>query len=586
MASWSSSCVAVLLLIPALVDGHVFGTQEWTDNLGQELFGWHYHLVRGFASYDYNYGRRPEQVGHTKAARHRRLQPAEGDGDGEAAAGDGDGEAAAGDGDGDAAAGDGDGDGDAATGDGDGDGTTTEPPAAFKMKGDEVTLKIPCWKFVAFDETWIDAIEPCGPKVTIPGEGLTFTTPFGDYFVPGIDQFQDELEDTDNAFSGYTGWFSGFFAIFYAGYNVSTPKKREAVKAKLEKMRLGHMAGDEADPMMTPEEIEQAAADKLDPDHENFICSGNIYRLVCVMHPGEVGYKQWISYCVKGVICAYMQFYLPYNILTNIFKQWHYNGVKSPLYFGMNATVFFTQFAALGNVCHIFASKCAEVIEGDAQAVNFLVSHREPAAELLKDEERAAGMTDGGQEDINAELNKVGEEAAALAEKLGLSSKLVPLLGNNAKPDPNAPSVEIPSWILEWNEFFWCVVNISLTCFSAIVLMVAMFLKVATFTGDIMNIAVVAVSLYFVFDLDDKVMQSDPKLKSRFQKVVLKQTEKVENPPTWIKSICAHTVQLLELSVPFGLMGVVLISWKGMGPDGAPIIIGGDPFMKHIVHHG
>jgi len=348
------------------------------------------------------------------------------------------------------------------------------------------------------------------------------------------------------------------------------------------------MAGDTPDAFLTPDEVAKAAQDRLDPNSDKFICPGNIYRLVCVMHPGEVGYKQWLKYCMKAGVCAYMQFYLPYNILSNILREWTFNGVKSPLYFGLNFFSFFTQFAALGNVCHLFVSKCTDVIEGDAQAVHFLCSHCEPAAELLKDEEKAAGK-DVSAAKMNAEFQAVAGRMEALEEKLGLGASAAPggpaapLLGGfktlNAVTEWEK-SIVIPPWILETNEFFWCALNIGLTCFSAIMLMLCMFLKVATFQGDIMNIAVVAVSLYFVFDLDDKVMQSDPKLRPRYRRIVLKQTEAVPNPPTWIKSISAHTICLLECMGPVGLLMIVLVSWKGTGPGGKPIIIGGDPFKQ------
>merc|ERR1712083_1012530 len=107
-----------------------------------------------------------------------------------------------------------------------------------------------------------------------------------------------------------------------------------------------------------------------------------------------------------------------------------------------------------------------------------------------------------------------------------------------------------------------CGINILLTCLSSVLLMVAMFMKVATFQGDILNITVVAVSLYFVFELDDKVMDSDPKLRPRFGSVVLKQSCEQEYKPTWINTIAAYTSHLIKLSIPFGLFMIVFISWR------------------------
>ena len=84
-------------------------------------------------------------------------------------------------------------------------------------------------------------------------------------------------------------------------------------------------------------------------------------NLLSVLVPGKGGMTihKYLSLCMKAGICAYMQLYMPVNIMKFIFTQWSYAGAKSPLWFVENGTTFLAAFAALGNVCTIFAAKCA-----------------------------------------------------------------------------------------------------------------------------------------------------------------------------------------------------------------------------------
>jgi len=415
-------------------------------------------------------------------------------------------------------------------------------------------ITVPCMKFGIFGHTLFDLVEPCG-NVTIPPEGLDFTTTFGEYHVPGGDAIVGELEQVDNAFSKYTAYAVAVCLTLYGLYCLSVPSTRRNFIKSVKEATSGKLSVDEEDQMASPEEREQEEKDKLDPNSDKFICPGNIYRLITVMHPGEVGVVQWGSYVMKAAICAYMQFYLPINILMAVFKQWQFNSIKSPFYFIYNAGSFATQFAALGSVCTLFANKCASVIEKDASAFYYLLSHDEPEGNAEVEAAPASGASK-----VDPLLAKSDPKAAAAAAAM---SKL--------------PKIEVPQWLLTRHEQFWGFLNMLISCVSAVLLMLAMFMKVATFTGDIMNIAVIAVSLYIVFDLDDKVMDSDPKLRPRYRRTVLKQTELLEKDPLWIKRMASFTVFWIKASIPLGLLMIVLVSWKSTSNG---LVIGGDPFQK------
>eukprot|EP00756_Hemistasia_phaeocysticola_P059459 Hpha_TRINITY_DN36234_c0_g1::TRINITY_DN36234_c0_g1_i1::g.83307::m.83307 len=42
---------------------------------------------------------------------------------------------------------------------------------------------------------------------------------------------------------------------------------------------------------------------------------GNIYRLLAVLEPGEVGAAQYVQLLLQTLLCLYMQFYVPFDML-------------------------------------------------------------------------------------------------------------------------------------------------------------------------------------------------------------------------------------------------------------------------------
>jgi hypothetical protein len=393
--------------------------------------------------------------------------------------------------------------------------------------------------------------------------------------------------------------------VLYLLVNIVKPDKRQALISSLQKVKEGYLEADWDDPMMTQEEMDAKDADEIDPASDNFKCPGNIYRLIVILHPGVVGYAQWGKYCVKAGICAYMQLYLPYNIMRHCFKMWQFNGVKSPIYFAMNGASFLMQFGALANVCTLFAAKCASNIEGDAIACHYILSKTIPTAAAAPAaaaaaKPAAAAAPASGATKVTPLLSEAGDDAREAGAELLASCSLANLENGQA---PNIQEVEAkmeaellaeiapPQWLLDWNEFVWGLVNTFVTNVSAVMLMIAMLMKVATFSGDIMNIALVTVSLYFVFELDNKVMDSDPNLRGRFRREVLKQTEDVVPPPRvamLVKQASSLTIAFINAMIPFGLLMIITFSWRQvLDAAGLPLrpgekftIIGADPFKQ------
>lgn len=556
---WRSvACLVALGL--ARVAGHNPASADWATDLGQELFGSHFELFRGWL---YPQGQSHEkELSPELEAVHRRL----------------------------------------------------EDKLAASMP-ELPNLSIPCFKFPPdglqwiLGHPWFDLVEPCG-NVSLGYDGVNFTTAFGTYFVPGKAALDSELEANDALFSKYATWMVGTIVLLYGLYTASRVTPRKAVLKKVANIKKGVLPIDEGDPKATAAEQEKDDMDRMDPDSPNFICKGNMYRLIAVLHPGIIGWSEWLSYVGKAGVCAYMQFYLPYNILTHALTKWQCMGVKSPLYFIMNGISFATQFAALGNVCHLFSKKCTRVIEDNSAATYHLLSFRQPdpPPKPAADPEAATPAAPAAAQDPASGTAAPADPAAPTAPLLdkgstpaGKSSSIsncFGLCGKKQTPEEKAAeqaaekAAELqlikdtapPLWVIKWNERIWGVINLLVVCWVSVVLQLAIFMKVATFTGDIMNISLIATALYFVFDIDDKVMQSDPKLDRRFKRHIIKLTV-MKDPNEWlfIKKIGAFFIGIIDALTPFGLLMIITIGWKQVteiAPGQQAIIIGGDPLAQ------
>jgi hypothetical protein len=289
---------------------------------------------------------------------------------------------------------------------------------------------------------------------------------------------------------------------------------------------------DDDDDTATQEDKDAELANRLDPKSPDFIAPGNIYRVLAILHPGKIGFVQWGKYASKALICGYMQIFIPWKIIVGTFQEWEFEGIKSPLWFANNALTFASMCASLLSVCNLFAGKCAENIKVGQEANFFILSHEEPAG-----------------------------AAPAPASEEGSGTPLV------------LPKPTLPPWAISLNENFWCTVSLLLNIGMSSLLYCAMFLKIATFTGAVDQVAVVAVALYFIFDLDGKVMEADPKLKTRYRRAVVKQTVEKPNKPTYIRKIGNFAQTFIVATVPLGLIAIIMFGWKNPATGQS---IGGD----------
>mmetsp|Transcript_12211 Transcript_12211/g.27641 ORF Transcript_12211/g.27641 Transcript_12211/m.27641 type:complete len:453 (-) Transcript_12211:35-1393(-) len=387
-------------------------------------------------------------------------------------------------------------------------------------------LTVPCVGLLSFK-----MISPCG-NITVPEDGVTFKTLFGEHHMPGTGVLKDEVKLVEHKLSHYTVALVIICLIVWALSTCCIASNRNKFIKSVKDTFAGKLDDEEDDEEDPPTEEEKKS--RLDPMSSEFIAPGNIYRLLAVLHPGILGYSGFFKYAFKAAICAYMQLYLPYNVIKKVFRHWTLIGIKSPLWFLSNATTFASMLAALGSLCNMFAGKCAKSIEDGAQANVYILTHRNPNA--------GAGGGGGG-------------------DSRGYTSLL-------EKPPMGETAIYI-------NEVLWCSLSMLLNVGMSLMLEFAMFVQVATFTGEVSDVALTAVSLYFIFDLDDKVMESEPKLRLRYRRAVAKQTEEkpAERHPYLMPVIASISAALVKLTVPFGLLGIVLFAWSSKQTK---FVIGGD----------
>jgi len=206
-----------------------------------------------------------------------------------------------------------------------------------------------------------------------------------------------------------------------------------------------------------------------------------------------------------------------------------------------------------------------EKAEAAEAAVEAGKEKAEAAVKAAKEKAEAAeAAAEAAKEKVEAATAEAEREAAALAN--GDFSAVASLI-----PQP-------PGWIINLNEKFWLIVGMVVNIIMSYGLVACMYIKVATFSGDMADIAIVTVALYFVSDLDKKVLEANPKMQKLYGKKVLEHTVVNDQKPVWIKKAIGVAVHGLELSIPVGIAFICLFAWKGLDGRGQDIVIGGDPF--------
>jgi len=239
-----------------------------------------------------------------------------------------------------------------------------------------IKLTVPCLTFIRFQ-----LIEPCG-NLTLPENGILFSTPFGQLQMPGPQSLFHSVKHVEKSLGIYTVCGVVIGIVCWLCFTCCIPDNRHKFFKKVEDIFSGSKIHDFGDDVEEDDEdgdhVEREKSARMDPMSPHFIAPGNIYRLLAVLHPGLIGFQAWFGYAFRGFICGYMQFYLPFNVITNVLTTWECVGIKSPLWFLANLTTFAAMATALGSLSSMFAGKCSKHVLHGAEANMYILSHYNP----------------------------------------------------------------------------------------------------------------------------------------------------------------------------------------------------------------
>jgi len=468
----------------------------------------------------------------------------------------------------------------------------------------------------------------------------------GDIHLPGPGHVKPALEHFQEAFSEYTAAFCGFGIALWFWSKVASADQRQRLANEFQDWRQGVVkyheskCDDGQDPD-DPEVLKDRAAeiaDRMDPKSDNFIAPGNIYRVLAVLHPSRIGWHQWLSIAGKALVCAYMQAYMPAKIIWEVFAEWTCIGIKSPLWFINDGVAFMTMFASLGALCNIFQGRCSKEIKVGAEANYYILTHYEPEAPVgseraqytLLDTLRAVAARPEDAEAPRARslLRDMGASPTAPPQQNALSPfhegvTFTPPDTRRAQPsgglessDPHHahsgpdsafhaapsgyshvsqghdrrssafPTPAVPAQFIRTSELLWCWLSISLNIAMCLLLQVAMILKLSTFIGHIDDVAIEAVALYFIFDLDTKILESDGYLRLLYRRNVVKRTleilEEEKGPAKRLFGFADLALKATSTIAPLGLWSIILLAWRN---NASGLVIGGSGMHVRGVEH-
>lgn len=112
-------------------------------------------------------------------------------------------------------------------------------------------------------------------------------------------------------------------------------------------------------------------------------------------------------------------------------------------------------------------------------------------------------------------------------------------------------------------EIMWVSISLLITVVVATFLEVVVLIKMMVLTGSMEEIAMIVMAVFFVNDLDNKVMKGQPLMTKMYRVQCYQHTKKKRNQPVWVKHITTDgAVPLVHVLLYLGLGLMVTISWK------------------------
>lgn len=405
-----------------------------------------------------------------------------------------------------------------------------EPPNrsanASKPTGEPVSLSVPCF---------FRMVSPCGtlqPPVKI-------NTVFGRFVLSSGPDLLAMATKIDRIWSRFAVIAAGSAVVLYLCTWVCLHRKeiRHAAKGVEERDT------DPDDPQVTDEEKQkekEAQLARLRIDSHNFIAPGNVYRLLAMLTPKACGgWVNYFTYAGHALVCAYMQLCLPLQLIRGTLYTWHLCGIKSFFWFATDFNEFVVSFVSLAALCFVVEGKCIESVVQGAHANYWILTHYRPES--------------------------------ASEEEHGSSTNLGRLMEGKLAPSHKS-------------KIFWCMLSMLSNIVMSLSLQVAIYLAVATSHGGVDKAPLTAVSIYFIFDLDNKIMDSRPHLQTLYRRHVARCTllTDPENDPDFIQYMVGGMRIWAQMLTPVGLAAIVLFAWREQSTG---FVIGGaHPLGASVLH--
>jgi len=370
-------------------------------------------------------------------------------------------------------------------------------------------------------------VRPCG-NVTIGTAPVEIKHPFGRSVIRSVDDFYVKTKHLDHVWKIIATLVVAVSLVLYLAVWLYYHPGILSYEQE-------QHADNEDDPHVSQQEIEvERAAEqrRLSIDAENFIAPGNIYRLLALLTPERVGgWRVYGRYAGRAFLTCYMQIILPYQLMATIIARWEFKGIKSIYYFAEDLPKFLTAFVSLAALCGVVQGKCIKSVEDGARANLYILTHEQPDAD---DVAAPAPQDNAGQGGVM----------------------------NFFRPGAVAPQRRLRQAAASAVKIFWCTLSMTANVVSSLMLQTAMYMTIATFKGSVNDAALATVALYFILDLDDKIMEANPQLRKLYRRHVMRSTVETEDEPRYIKRAAGGMRILSEMMGPLGLGAIILFAWQ------------------------
>eukprot|EP00929_Paragymnodinium_shiwhaense_P121291 TRINITY_DN93463_c0_g1_i1.p1 TRINITY_DN93463_c0_g1~~TRINITY_DN93463_c0_g1_i1.p1 ORF type:complete len:490 (-),score=62.13 TRINITY_DN93463_c0_g1_i1:170-1639(-) len=418
---------------------------------------------------------------------------------------------------------------------------------AHEKQNTNVNISIPCFGLGVLEETETDytysLVEPCGDVPIGPG-GLEVRVAWFTFRIPEPKRLHRWAAQVDSTWGGWVHMLLWLFLtydimlhLFFLLFRSLQPDFFDGY------IDLFNGDLDSADTFLAKSEVEQWNATRYEFDSPIFVAPGNIFRALALFQSSDpnVGHYRYWYYAIKAIMCAFMMLYIPYSIVMESLANWHFAGPKSAMWLFQNGGTFAATFLATAQLAAVFWSRTGSHFQNGAVANSYILSHKPP--------HQGTGTFENQYE------------------------KLAQAPDSRDLPQSSEPAWALPPWYYRLQMWFWCNLSMCLNAWMCIMLPLAFLLKASTFKGSTADLAINITALYFVFELDRQVFESDPSLQLRYRYMIKRQaTAGLRHPderiwPQRMRKAVGLTKIAFDFSFKYVLLAALSAAWRNKDSD-------------------